>query len=194
MKLTGLGRSLFLGVGIGAVGMTVAALMKPSSKLGAGNANTNNAFQALALLRAGADVKLSAPRFRELESFPASSLALETNSVLLDLCMRMEAYRHNNKEAFAIFVRGAAACALLQYELAVGWKEWTLLTPKHLHACTFEMMSSTRKMRQSIARSNSVYLLDFDEIASEVTAWHTNTISNARLDCRVKMESRKMAV
>jgi hypothetical protein len=57
-----------------------------------------------------------------------------------------------------------------------------------VHAATFEMLMATRKLRQSIARDSADYLVDFDEIAADVSQLHNNSILNTLLESRLRSE------
>ena len=186
-----MGRTLAVGLGIGLVGMQASMMLR--SKGGAKHGASSALHQMLQDLRDGE--ALDAMKARQalafwglLSDYPAAAVALEL-SPLADLCVRLAPYRTFCTEAYKRLVRGAGALALLQTELAYGWRDWSLATPRFLHAASFEMLMGLRKLRQNIARSSADYLPDFDEIAAEVSTVHNDTSANALLESRSRSES-----
>lgn len=187
-----LGRTLLMGLGVGALGMGISSLMKKFSDGAHVSPQQLNAMMGcLHALRRGESPPIPPPRFASLGDFPAAHLSLEMNGPLLDMCVRMRTYEDFDAVAYEALVAGASACALLQLELGMGWAPWTLATPSKLHACTYQMLSATRTLRQSLARANASYLSDFDEVAAEVAAWHTDTNSNALLEAKTRFEAER---
>jgi hypothetical protein len=185
------GRTLAVGLGIGLVGMQASALLFRGDKKS--REASGALYKMLQALREGTKVEEAAARqalafWGLLSDYPAAAVALEL-SPLADLCVRLAPYRSFGTEAYGRLVRGAGALALLQIELAYGWRRWSLATPRFLHAATFEMLMGMRKLRQNIARSSADYLPDFDELAAEVSAVHADTSANALLESRSRSES-----
>jgi hypothetical protein len=184
-----LGRTLMMGLGVGVLGIGVSSLMKRFSDGGVTPKQMNEMMGCLHALRRGESPPLPPPRFPSLRDFPAAYLSLEMNGPLVDMCVRMRVYETFDATAFDALVAGASGCALLQLELGMGWAPWTLATPSKLHACTYQMLSATRKLRQSLARANASYLGDFDEVATEIAAWHNDSNSNALLEAKARFEA-----
>lgn len=183
-----LGRTIAIGLGIGLLGMQASSLLFRSSKQ-----TSSELFQMLLELRDGLEIDDSKARQKLafwglLKDYPASAVALELSPVC-DLCVRLAPYKAFDPAAYDRLVLGAAALALLQAELAYGWRKWTLAMPRFMHAASFEMLMGVRKLRQSIARSSADYLVDFDELAAEVTQLHNDTSSNALLESRARSDA-----
>ena len=186
-----LGRTIAIGLGIGLLGMQASSLLfRGSAKSREASAEL---FQMLQQLREGAELDAEQARQKLafwglLEDYPASAVALEL-SPICDLCVRLAPYKPFDDAAYVRLVLGAATLALLQVELSNGWRPWSLGVPRFMHAASFEMLMGVRKLRQSIARSSADYLVDFDELAAEVTQVHNDTSSNSLLESRSRCEA-----
>lgn len=128
--------------------------------------------------------------YEELKMFPAAAIALRLNHGVRDMCERMYPYSEESPTSFIRFLNGAATYSLIKLELDMKWRPWTFEMPRLLHAATFEMLMATRELRQCISRRRIDHLADFDDIiASEISQFHNESISNSLLDARDNFES-----
>ena len=193
-----IGKTVAMGLGIGLVGMQVSRMLGYGGKRGGGGGGIPSVrcSKALTSLHAGDEISqdlLALIPFPDLLSeFPAAGVALCTNTSLLSLCERIHEYRQFDRANFAALVLAASAFSLLSFELAAGWKVWSLATPRHFHGLTFEMLMAARRIRQTLARSGLAdYLVDFDELAAEVSQLHSDTSLNSLLESRHRAEASK---
>jgi hypothetical protein len=189
---TTLGRRVAMGLGLGWLGLKTSSFVFRSSTSKSKNEQIAS-YQLLMDLRSGTSL-IDPARFKDvkywdiLSKYPAAAVSLSMSDGPRDICERLSAYRYLCPNAFKRLVLGAATLTLLQMELSRGWRAWSLSIPRRVHAATFEMLMATRKLRQSIARDSADYLVDFDEIAADVSQLHNNSILNTLLESRLRSE------